>query len=389
MAGAVSAASVEGAGGRVLLGAGTVSSLDGGVVDVSGGTTGGLAILDSSAGETVIGGRVSADGGSGSGGGVIVRGSSGVNVGNTGEVSADGASGGRVSVDTEGETEIDGELRARGSTGMGGDVEATGDRVILHDEALLDASGEHGGGNVSVGGGFQGNDRRLRNSSETEVESGARIRVDSLGNGNAGRAVVWSDGSTFYGGDITARALGEEGRGGPIEVSGKETLKFVGTVDVSAVSHRNGTLLLDPGNVSIGDLTTDVPIPTLNQLLQAGTQVIVATRDGDITVEAVGASNFGGDSLDNRGTGDYDGDTIPDSNDLDAAVQWTNSLGSLGLFAGGNVNLYNHVRTSGGGTSRSSRAGPGTRRVWRAMGSRPMSTGCRTPTTRARTSGAR
>src|SRR5690606_20209740 len=124
-----------------------------------------------------------------------------------------------------------------------------------------------GGGKINVGGGFQGRDGNLRNSESTVVGGTATMRADAVNSGNAGRVVVWSSGDTIFGGEITARAMGEVGRGGFVEISGKRNLTYMGSVDASSLSGNRGTVLFDPGDVVVGNAASDLPIKGVNDIL--------------------------------------------------------------------------------------------------------------------------
>jgi CHAT domain-containing protein len=79
------------------------------------------------------------------------------------------------------------------------------------------------------------------------------IRVDAVDQGNGGEAIVWADGRTDFAGTITAKGGANGGDGGFVEVSGKESLGFTGTVDTTAINGATGTLLLDPTDILIVD----------------------------------------------------------------------------------------------------------------------------------------
>ncbi len=83
------------------------------------------------------------------------------------------------------------------------------------------------------------------------------IRVDALQAGNGGQAIVWADGTTQFFGNISARGGSQSGSGGFVEVSGKQTLLFDGSVDLTAPAGQSGQLLLDPDVVLIDALGTD------------------------------------------------------------------------------------------------------------------------------------
>ncbi|WP_261845074.1 two-partner secretion domain-containing protein [Aliamphritea ceti] len=174
-------------------------------------------------------------------------------VNNTGVIEAKGidTSGGKIRLIGEGgAVRNSGQLIASSATGAGGDIDVTGDRTIVEAGALLDVSGETGGGNIRVGGGYQGKDTDINNSGETLVEESAELKADA-GAGDGGRVIVWADETTSYKGSISARGGESQGDGGFAEVSGKETLQFSGDVDLSAPSGKTGELLIDPKNIRI------------------------------------------------------------------------------------------------------------------------------------------
>jgi len=150
-----------------------------------------------------------------------------------------------------------GEINVSGFTG--GTVDLTGNKVgLLSGE--INAQGTDAGGQVRVGGDYQGGDA-LPPATQTIVDQGSNIAVDATDTGNGGQVVVWSDSLTRFTGNITARGGENAGDGGLVEVSGKDLLLFTGTVDAGATSGEAGDLLLDPKNITIGD--PDSPLTTL------------------------------------------------------------------------------------------------------------------------------
>lgn len=138
----------------------------------------------------------------------------------------------------------------------GGTVHVLGERVGLLDNAQIDVSGERGGGNVLIGGDFQGKGE-VPNAKRTFVGSGANIIADALTSGDGGRVIVWADETTGFNGKISARGGSQFGNGGFAEVSGKENLIFRGDVDLGAGNGSFGTLLLDPTDITIIDNVSD------------------------------------------------------------------------------------------------------------------------------------
>ncbi len=163
-----------------------------------------------------------------------------------GEIILDGGKTGIVSVSGK----LDASGRAAGETG--GAVKVLGDKVGLFAGANIDASGDAGGGEVLVGGNFQGNGTE-RNASRTFVAGDASIAADAITAGNGGRVIVWADEITRYNGDISATGGATAGNGGFVEVSGKQKLVFNGSVDLAAANGSGGNLLLDPANITISN----------------------------------------------------------------------------------------------------------------------------------------
>jgi filamentous hemagglutinin family protein len=147
--------------------------------------------------------------------------------------------------------EVSGKLIAKGENTTGGTIEVTGEQVALMNGALLDASGDTGGGKVLVGGGYQGGDASVYNARTTYIANGATIKADAIRQGDGGKVIVWANHATRFYGSISAQGGLLGGNGGFTEVSGKNYLDFAGRVNLSAVNGDRGTLLLDPENITL------------------------------------------------------------------------------------------------------------------------------------------
>ena len=138
-------------------------------------------------------------------------------------------------------------------------IQVLGTRVGLFD-AQLDASGIEGGGNIFIGGDFQGKGT-IPNAQYTFVDDNSSIFASALEFGDGGEVILWADDTTEFWGNISASGGFYGGNGGFVEVSGKETLVFRGDVDTDAPLGELGTLLLDPVDITIragtGDGATD------------------------------------------------------------------------------------------------------------------------------------
>lgn len=141
----------------------------------------------------------------------------------------------------------------------GGTVEMLGEQVGLFGAALVDVSGATSGGTALIGGDYQGMNADVLNATRTYVSADASIRADAGLVGDGGRVIVWADEITRFNGSISARGGALSGDGGFAEVSGKGTLVFRGSANLSALNGFAGELLLDPRNIivatgGVGDL---------------------------------------------------------------------------------------------------------------------------------------
>ncbi|MDA9119893.1 filamentous hemagglutinin N-terminal domain-containing protein, partial [Opitutales bacterium] len=163
------------------------------------------------------------------------------------------AAGGKITMDLSGL--LGGSVNNSGSIDVSSSDSSGGSAVVLGEQVSvsgsIDASGATGGGEVLIGGDFQGKNTNLSNAQDTVV-SGS-VSADALENGDGGRVIVWADDSTRFTGQISATAGSASGDGGFVEVSGKERLSFSGSVDVSSSQGLSGSILLDPQNITIVD----------------------------------------------------------------------------------------------------------------------------------------
>ncbi|EDW0787403.1 filamentous hemagglutinin N-terminal domain-containing protein, partial [Salmonella enterica subsp. enterica] len=250
-------------------------------------------------------------------------------VNNSGTVEAKGlASRGGEIVLSGGDSGVvsqSGHLLADSQTGQGGKITLEGQNIHLAGGSLTSATGKAGGGEVYVGGGWQGKDSRIRNASKVVMDKTATVDVSATDAGNGGTAVLWSDDYTNFRGTVLAKGGALSGNGGRVETSSHRNLQAYGEVDASARAGRGGDWLLDPTDVTIvgsgvdtgiGSATadgTDIFTPTasgaqilnssiVNQL-NAGTNVTVKTsgtetegQTGNIRVNANIVKTAGADA---------------------------------------------------------------------------------------------
>jgi len=182
-------------------------------------------------------------------GGVIKITGEGVNI--TGDINVDGSTGGTIAVEGNGSLTIeeDALITAVGTENQGGSIELYADNIGIYDNVVIDASGSTGGGKVNIGGQFQGKgDRNARNLAFVED---ANVKANAIDSGSGGEIILWADNHTEFSGSLSATSY--SGEGGFAEVSGKETLNFRGTADLTIAQGGYGTLLLDPNTITILD----------------------------------------------------------------------------------------------------------------------------------------
>ncbi len=200
----------------------------------------------------------------------------------------------------------------------------TGNQITLSG-ANIDASHSVGGGLIRIGGDFAGQGDLLR-ATTTTVDAKTAILADSLGAGDGGRIVVWSDLITEFSGELSARGGPEGGNGGFIEVSSPQTLKYSGKVDTRAPAGSWGTLLLDPSDITVNSGEDELSY----ERVLSGANLILTT------------SNEGSDSGDITINADLDWDagtslTLIADNDIILNGAINGSSGSFGLDATGSI----------------------------------------------------
>jgi filamentous hemagglutinin family protein len=138
-----------------------------------------------------------------------------------------------------------GTLSAKNQNGTGGRIQVTGKNVALTGQAIVDASGPNGGGEILIGGDYQGLGS-IPNAEKTFVAGSVSITADAVSSGSGGKVIVWADDWTRFYGSVSARGGVGGGNGGFVEISGKVSLAFDGAVNVAAPLGSAGTVLFDP-----------------------------------------------------------------------------------------------------------------------------------------------
>ena len=96
--------------------------------------------------------------------------------------------------------EITGELGAKNSDQTGGEVRLQGSCLVLEEGASIDVSGDFGGGEVRIGGNYQGEDPGGFPHAKTIYHAeGVHIDADAKIEGDGGLVVLWSQREPVFG----------------------------------------------------------------------------------------------------------------------------------------------------------------------------------------------
>jgi len=247
---------------------------------------------------------------------------------NNGEVVFDGGTQGIVSVG--------GQVQASGKNAgeTGGKVQISGNQVAIANAALIDTSGQAGGGNINVG---------TWDSANTSVASSSTLNASSIFNGNGGYIGVFG-GQTLVSGVLLANGGAFGGDGGSVETSG-HTLGLHGvSVDVGSPKGKAGNWLLDPY-----DLTVDSTLATSIDTALASGNVTLQTSSGSSTQTCNGSTCSGGTSS-SSGSGDIN---------INNAISWS-SNNTLTLNAYRDININANITASGNSATLAMLYGQGT-----------------------------
>ncbi len=230
---------------------------------------------------------------------------------------------------SRGQSYLNGSIDVSQNNGKGGDINILGYEVYVDNLSKLNATGALGGGNILVGGDWQGGNG-IAQSIFTTVDSGAILDASAIDNGSGGKIVAWSDikdpnSKTIARGTFLSRGGKNGGNGGNIETSGS-SIDFEGIqIDTKASKGNLGLWLIDPYNYTIGSSQAT----SINTALSSSNVEVTTSSD----VSAYGSSGSSGD------TGN-----ITINSDI------TGSLGSLTLTAAGTIYLNANISTAGSQT---------------------------------------
>ena len=221
-----------------------------------------------------------------------------------GQIVLDGGSTGTVQVAGT----VDASGTGAGQTG--GSVTVLGQTVNVASNTTIDASGDQGGGTISIGGGPHGHGTAYTASTVT-VSKGATLKANAITAGNGGTVAIWSAQFTSFDGTIEAMGGAQGGNGGFVETSGaKLTVGGDATVNTSAMRGQSGLWLLDPTNWNIEASGGD----------ETGAQVVTALAGGNVVIQADNTITVG-DTIDSSAQSNTNTLTLESPTlDLNAAI---------------------------------------------------------------------
>lgn len=235
-----------------------------------------------------------------------------------------------------------GSINVSSLTEAGGRVLLTGDDLTLAAGSAINATGAKGGGQVLVGGDWQGGqnaERRVlgdpnavHQATSVTMARTAVIDASATDNGKGGTVVLWSDvhsgqSITTANGAIYARGGIHGGDGGQIETSGAAVNTTDIRVDASARARQGkpGLWLIDPYDYVIDSTAAANIVDVLN----TGTDVAVSTATSD--------SAYGGSA--STGTGNI---TVSSAISAD-----TSKSSSLSLIADNDIKVNAGISVGG------------------------------------------
>ena len=253
-----------------------------------------------------------------------------------------------LSSGAQGQTVNSGDLIAS-SNNEGGKITLEGKEVLVNSKSQLIATGYLQGGTILIGGDWQGEGEVLQ-ANYSLVEKNTLLNVSSIGSGDGGKIVIWSDihsptSKTIVHGTLKANSI--NGQGGKIETSGYFLNVDSIKVDTSSIFSNSGLWLLDPYDITISSSSSsgtsyadtfeageasNIDVSVINSSLDAGNNISITTgttgSGGDITVtSAISSSGIGSFSL-----------TANSDIVLNAAIT---TGGDISMTAGDNI-IVNH-----------------------------------------------
>ncbi len=275
-------------------------------------------------------------------------------VSNSGAIEATGlqSEGGRIVLSASTKVSNSGTLDVSSATAQGGSVSLQGDNIELQTSSGIDATGATSGGNVLVGGNWQGSTDSLlqatgqptQAATTVTMAAGASIDASATQLGNGGKVVLWSDinnanSVTTAQGSVLAKGGAQGGNGGQVETSGHSVDTTHLSVSAGAERGTGGLWLIDPYDYVISSATG------INTSLNNGTSVTIDTANASNSY--LGSSGSGSGTItisDNiaKSSGAAATLTLNAANYIDGSGSISSSGNALGVVfnAGGGTGIY-------------------------------------------------
>ncbi len=177
--------------------------------------------------------------------------------------------------------------QAGGSTLQGGTITLSGAQIQVSGNAVLNASGDAGGGTIAIGD--------KQSTSQASIEAGASLTAQALDHGKAGSIAVlanMANGAVKVGGQLNASAP-KQGDGGTIETSAAH-VKIADSAQIStlAANGTTGEWTIDPADFTIAASGGDMTGAALSASLTSTGVTIFSTSggsgvNGDVNVNDV------------------------------------------------------------------------------------------------------
>ena len=231
----------------------------------------------------------------------------------------------------------------------GGIISIEGNQISIQENSILNATGKNQGGKIKIGGEWQGQGSMIQ-AETTSIDKNTTINASSLGEGDGGTIVVWSDiknpsSVTSVKGDLIASAI--NGQGGNIETSGYHL--DISSVNINASSDQgaDGLWLIDPVDFTIASSGGDMTGNALTTSLASASVTILSSggssgTEGDINInDAVTWSA-------NKLTLNANNNIYINADLLGSGTAQLDLLYGQGAVASGNTSDYSILKTSSG-----------------------------------------
>jgi filamentous hemagglutinin family protein len=261
----------------------------------------------------------------------------------------------KLDAGSKGASEISGNLNSNSETGKGGYIEVTAKEIDIN-AATISADGKKGGGEILLGGDWQGAGDLLQ-ATFLSIDNGSKITADALQSGSGGKIVAWTNikdtnSNTIVNGILSAKGI--DGDGGKIETSGASINTDGIRINAGSTSGASGLWLIDPYDYTINSAAAT----NITNALNSGTNVTVLTSANSSAFGSGGSSSGNGDITITSNIGTTAGSATSSTLTLTAARHIVSNSGitigdggshslSLAFTAGGNITFNGAVDVEG------------------------------------------